>query len=83
MTPQTCLRQLGFQAYGNCRERSSSPFRIMQIVTSQLEISAHAWSLVFCVKFPVKQGIGVRLGQPRGLLWLHMRGGTPSEAGDE
>ena len=25
---------MGFQAYGNCRERSSSPLRIMQIVTS-------------------------------------------------
>ena len=39
--------------------------------------SAHAWSLVNCVKFTVEQGLGVRLGQPRGLPWLHMRGGTP------
>ena len=32
---------------------------------------------MFRVKFPVEQGLGVRLGQPCGLLWLHMRGGTP------
>ena len=35
---------LAFQAYGNCRERPSSPSGIMQIVTSAVRNTAHALS---------------------------------------
>ena len=35
---RSCLRQPGFQAYGNCQGRSSSLSEIMQIVTSAVRI---------------------------------------------
>ena len=36
---------LGFQAYGNCRERSGSPFRDYADRDLNSSYSAHAWSL--------------------------------------
>ena len=61
------FNNLGFQAYGNRRGRSSSPFGDCADRDLGSSYSAHAWSLVNHVKFLVEQSWR-QLGQPRRLL---------------
>ena len=65
---------LDFQKGGNCQGRSSSPFRIMQIVSLIVRIASRR---------PCRErshGSSAQLGPPRGLLWFYLQGGHPSEA---
>ena len=70
-TGYVVFNNLIFQAYDNRRGRSSSPFRDYADRDLGSSYSAHASSLVYYVKFPVEQSLGVKLGQPRRLFWLH------------
>ena len=54
-TMDVIFNNLNFQAYGNRRGRSSSLFRDYADRDLGSSCSAHAWSLVNYVKFPVEQ----------------------------
>ena len=62
-TVDVIFDNLAFQAYGNCRERSSSPFRDYadRDLGSPRFLRMH-YLLACRVKFPVEQGLGHQAG---------------------
>ena len=54
-TEYVVFNNMSFQAYGNRRKRSSSPFKDYADRDLGSSYSAHAWSLVNYVKFPVDE----------------------------
>ena len=79
-TEYVVFNNLGFQAYGNRRKRSSSPFKDYADRDFGSSYSAHAWSLVKLCEVSGRTNLGVKLGQPRRLFRLHVVVEHPSEA---
>ena len=76
MTPGVLSSTTWFSDIRYCRVRSSSPFRDYADRNLGSSSSAHAWSLVNYVKFPVEQSLG-------RLTWLHEEVENPSDAKNE
>ena len=72
-TEYVVFNSMSFQAYGNRRERSSSPFKDYGDRDLGSSYSAHAWSS------RVTWFLDIKLGQPRELHKLHEVVEHPSE----